>query len=262
METRALRRTPLATSLVVCLLCGCAGPVGVDAPDEEPPAPDEPLTMTVDAVDLSHGALRFFGTMDDGSADLTVQLGGDCEHREIGGGFATATGFVWSLSDTDLVDALPCNLRVRARAREGSRVVHKVADLAVALDMIAVDTDRGPQVRAIGVDGDAVNVGVSTEGGDDGDLDRFAIPLGEFARTVVLGRRPRLDGAEFYAWASIGAVAMEVQPVTLDTPDTPVDDAQEPEDSDPDGPYVEPAFEGEIDGVEEETEVVETFVAH
>jgi hypothetical protein len=232
METRALRRTPAAASLVLCLLCGCAGPTGVDGPDEEPPVPDEALTMTVDAVDLSHGALRFFGTMDDGSADVTVQLGGDCEHREVGGGFATATGFVWSLSDADLTDAIPCNLRVRARTREGTHIVHRVADLTVALDMVAVDTDRGPQLRDIGVEGDTIHIGVASgaiEVGDDANVDRFVIPLGEFARTIVLGRRPRLDGAEFYAWASIGAVAMEVQPVA---PEPPADEAQEAEDPD------------------------------
>ena len=174
-----------ALSLIVCALVGCAAPNAApeatgEGPADDPAAPEaadspgprpetvagtgepgderpeeqedrEPLTITVDAVDLFHGALRMIATMDDGAADVTVRLG-DCDHRPVGGGVSTLSTLVWSFGDKDLADAIGCGLHVRARARDGTGYVSKVADLPVGLDVSpleGVNPDDGPTIQSV-----------------------------------------------------------------------------------------------------------------
>ena len=77
-------RGSLAAIAVIALsICGCAAQAGQDDASEAA-AEEQPLDVTVDSLDVVHGALRITATMVDGAADVSVRLGGDCEHREVG----------------------------------------------------------------------------------------------------------------------------------------------------------------------------------
>ena len=122
-------------SLCVGALSGCAARAG--AAETAAPVEDQPLGITVDALDVVHGALRISATMVDGAADVSVRLGGDCEPREVGGGLSTLSTLVWSLGDREVAAAIGCGLAVRARVRDGADWVNKVGELAVAVDLAA-----------------------------------------------------------------------------------------------------------------------------
>ena len=101
-----------------------------------------PLEISVDALDIVHGALRISATMVDGAADVSVRLGGDCEHTEVGGGISTLSTLVWALGEKELADAIGCGgLLVRARVHEGTRYVTKHAELDVSVDLQAVGSE-------------------------------------------------------------------------------------------------------------------------
>lgn len=117
------------------------------------PAPEieieEPLEVSVDRVDRSHGGLRVTASMEDGSADVSMWLGRACDAREIGSGVATPSRFVWTLSIADVARAASCGLVVRARGpkTERGRLV-KVANVGLSLQVSPFDDDTVLQRQA------------------------------------------------------------------------------------------------------------------
>jgi hypothetical protein len=232
----------LATaSLLVCAM-GCA-PVGEDEPPEETPAEDQPLDVTVDSLDVVHGALRLQATMVDGAADVSVRLGGDCAHREIGGGLSTRSTLVWLLRDDDLVEAMACGLVVRARARESSRYVNRVAELPVTVDVAALEgetADDGPELQSVTMSpvgagvvfahvspgarlttGDSILEAAPPASGEDepsADTARFDVPGVDLARSALRGGRLRLDGSYFGISLSVGGTSLDGEPRDSDRP--------------------------------------------
>jgi hypothetical protein len=122
-------------ALCVMLGAGCAGQTGIEDAPAEAPALDEPLDVTIDVLDVVHGALRIRATMVDGAADVSVRLAGACEHREVGGGTSTRSAFVWALDEKEVADAITCGLLVCAQGRDGAQRVNKLAQLRVEVGM-------------------------------------------------------------------------------------------------------------------------------
>ena len=237
-------RGSLATiSLIVCAMGGCAARGEQEDPSEETPAEEEPLDVTVDSLDIAHGALRISATMVDGAADVSVRLGGDCEHREVGGGLSTLSTFVWSLGDADIAAAIGCGLLVRARVRDGARYVHKVAELPVAVDVAPQERngDEGPQLKEVArselgiglafapvtrsarlTAGDSILEATRPDGEDDPAEDdstgRFTVSCVDFARSVLRGRPLYLDGASFVTSLSVGTASLQGEPASVEAP--------------------------------------------
>jgi hypothetical protein len=231
----------LATVSIVGAMGGCAA--GGGDPSEEPPDEEQPLDLTVDSLDIAHGALRVSATMVDGAADVSVRLGGDCEHREVGGGLSTLSTLVWSLGDNDVAESIRCGLVVRARVRDGARYVHKVAELAVTVDVAAREMENaedGPQLQTVtasetGVSvvfspvtrsarlttGDSILEAAPAESEEEGiaaddDTGRFDVPRIDFARSVLRERPLYLDGSSFATWLSVGGRSLQGEPQELD----------------------------------------------
>jgi hypothetical protein len=248
-------RGALATLSLIAGAAGCAAPAG-DDPPEEAPAADQPLDLTIDSLDVVHGALRVSATMVDGAADVSVRLGGECEHREVGGGLSTLSTLVWSLGDSEVAEATSCGLVVRARVREGTRYVNKVADLEVTVDMgaQAQNPDDGPQLQAVapselGVSavfspvtrgarlttGDSV-LEAALPGAGDGDpapgdvAGRFTIPRIDFARSVLRGRPLSLEGSLFATSLSVGGTSLQTEAPPSDEPE---EEQEEPSPGEP-----------------------------
>jgi hypothetical protein len=250
-------RGSLATiSLVLCAIGGCAAPAGGD-PSGETPAEDEPLDLAVDSLDIVHGALRLTATMMDGSADVSVRLGSDCDHREVGGGVSTRSTLVWSLGDDDVADAIGCGLVVRARVRDGTRHVNKVAELGVTVDMAAVEVasaEDGPQLQSVATSelgigvvfasvtgsarlttGDSILQAAPPDSEDEdpaaGDnTGRFTVPRIDFARSVLRGWLLHLDGSSFVTSLSVGGTSLPSEPQGPDEPQA------EPQETPPEDP--------------------------
>jgi hypothetical protein len=243
-----------AVLLTVSAMGGCAaGTAETEAADEAPP--DEPLGITVDAVDVAHGALRFAATMVDGAADVSVRLGGDCEHREVGGGLSTLSTLVWSLGDRDVAAAIGCGLVVRARVRDGSaRIVNKVAEVDVAVDVSAeegLNADDAPQLQSTGSSTEGVSVTFSSvarsarlttgdsileraahdldagEASTDDTSGEFTIPRLDFARSVLRELPLHVDGAAFVTTLSVGGVALQREPSEPDEPEEAIEETTE-----------------------------------
>jgi hypothetical protein len=231
-------RGSLATaSVILGAMSACAAQPGEEGPGE-PLDVSEPLDLTVDSVDIVHGALRVTATMVGGSADVSVRLGGDCDHREVGGGLSTLSTLVWALGDKDVAEAIRCGLVVRARVREGTRYVKKLAELAVTVDVAAQDpenTEGAPQLQSVTTSDTGVVVvfapvprgarlktadsileaappepdeSVPTDGDDTG---RFTVARADFARCVLGGRALTIDGASFATSVSVGGTSLEVE---------------------------------------------------
>ena len=176
----------------------CAWSCGRHAAARRPPAPKSlhrsprrssgkrSWISNVDSLDVIHGALRIVATMADGSADVSVVLGGTCEHREVGGGVSTATTLVWALEERDVAEAIDCSLTVHARAREGGQPVDKVADLAVAVELTSPEPDAAgdapPTPALAGID---------------------------VAESVLHARTLRIDGHSFEASLSVAGTQVE-----------------------------------------------------
>jgi hypothetical protein len=234
-------RGSLATAwVIVGAVGGCAAYPPQEGSSEEAPAKDQPLDITVDSLDIVHGALRISATMVDGAADVSVRLGGDCEPREVGGGLSTLSTLVWALGDGEIAEAIGCGLVVRARVRDGSsaRYVNRVASLGVAVEIAPQESDSAgdsPRLQTVS----ASNLGVSVvfapvdpgarlrtgdsileaaapeseedpAGGDD--TGRFTVPRIDFARCVLRGRALYLDGAFFAASLSVGGASVQAEP--------------------------------------------------
>jgi hypothetical protein len=134
-------RVPHALALLLAASTHCAA-YGAAEPAPEEPEAEVPLDLAIEAVDLSHGALRVIATMTDGAADVSVTLGGTCEPREVGAGWSTASAFVWTFREMDLADALGCGLVVRARARLGATKQTKVAQVAVGTSVVRAEEEE------------------------------------------------------------------------------------------------------------------------
>jgi len=248
----------LATASIVGAMGGCAA--GGDDPSGEPPEQEQPLDLTVDSLDIAHGALRVSATMVDGAADVSVRLGGECEHREVGGGLSTLSTLVWSLGDSDVAESIRCGLVVRARVRDGVRYVHKVAELAVAVDVAAQEvenTQDGPQLQTVTTSdigicmvfspvargarlttGDSILEAEPPESKEEGaaaddDTGRFDVPRIDFARSVLRERPLYLDGLSFATSLSVGGTSLQGEPQGSDEPqegdpqEEPLEDPEE-----------------------------------
>jgi hypothetical protein len=228
-------RGSLVAWLAAGMLAGCAAPAG-EEPSGEAPAPDEVLELSVDSVDVVHGALRIAATMVGGSADVSVRLGGECEHRDVGGGLATPSALVWSFGDGDVAEAIGCGLVVRAHARDGGRKVDRVAELAVQVDVgtgesgdedaptlqsIMTATESGIRLAFASVSRSArlTTAGSvltrlapedDTESADDGAS--FDVSRLDFARSVLRRQPLLIDGAPFPPTLSVGGTALEDEP--------------------------------------------------
>jgi hypothetical protein len=131
----------LALSIVTALATtSCAAPSHDEQVASPAPEPEieEPLTLSVDALDVRHGSLRIEASMTDGSADVSMWLGDSCGTREVGRGIATRSGFAWSLSREELARAIECSLVVKVHAvdADGHRV-RRTAELPVSVALAA-----------------------------------------------------------------------------------------------------------------------------
>jgi hypothetical protein len=240
-----IRRRSLAmVSAIVGALSGCATGPGEHGPPGETSVEDQPLDMAIDALDIVHGALRLTATMVDGAADLSVRLGGSCDHREVGGGLSTPSTLVWSLGDSEVAEAIGCGLVVRARLRDGDRSVNKVAQLEVAVDMTAEadNAEDGPQLQtflmsefglqvvfapvargARLITGDSILEAARAESEEvepaaDDDTRQFVVPWIDFARSVLRRRPLQLDGSSFVTSLSVGGTSLQGERPDSHTP--------------------------------------------
>jgi hypothetical protein len=257
VETMNVRDSLATVSLIVCALGGCADATDEGDPAEETFAADEPLDITVDTLDIVHGALRVRATMVDGAADVSVRLGGDCAHREVGGGLSTQSTLVWSFGDNDVADAIGCGLLVRARVRDGTGYVNRVGELGVAVDVAVQGVDGardGPGVQALAASETGVYVifapvtrGSRLTTGDsilaaelldpagdelpaDDETGRFTVPRIDFARSVLSGRPLYLDGSSFATSLSVGGTSLQSEAQGADEAQAAVElqEAEEP----------------------------------
>jgi hypothetical protein len=181
-------------ALCLALGAGCAGQTGIDDAPGEAPALDETLDMTVDALDVVHGALRIRATMVDGAADVSVRLAGDCEHREVGGGTSTRSTFVWALDEKEVADAIACGLLVCAQGRDGAHQVHKLAQLGVE----------------VGVEP------LNDEPAADEDPSVFPLSSSELAGSVVRAE-PLVRGRRSFATSiAVGGTSLQVDAQEID----------------------------------------------
>ncbi len=233
-------RGSLATiAMVVCAVCGCAAQAGEEDASDEAPAAS--LDITVDSLDVAHGALRISATMVDGAADVSVRLGGECEHRDVGGGMSTLSTLVWALAEADVADAIRCGLAVRARVREGARRVNKVAELGVNVDANAESqgADDGPQLQTAATSEAGIGLvfapvarsarlttsdsilEAAPRGSDDEDpaidgAGSFVVPFLDFARSVLRGRPLVLEGSSFATSLSVQGVSLRDDPPPIE----------------------------------------------
>lgn len=252
----------LATiSLIVSAMDGCAAGAGADDPSAQTPDEEQALDLSVDSLDVVHGALRVSATMVDGAADVSVRLGGDCEPREVGGGLSTRSTLVWSLGDRDVAEAIGCGLMVRARIRDGARWVNKVAEIGLTVDMAAQErenADEGPQLQSVASSEMGISVvfasvarGARLATGESlleatppasepatvtapDDTRRFTIPRIEFARSVLRARPLYLDGSSFVTSLSVSGTSVQGEPQAADEPqaepaETPPEESDDPE---------------------------------
>jgi len=228
----AIRDWVAMASLAVCIAGGCTAPTGDEAA-EEASVPDEPLDITVDSVDLVHGALRLQATMGDGAAEVSVLLGGDCERVAVGGGLSTMSSLVWTLGENELAAAIGCGLVVRARVREGGYDVNRIAELALAVDLVVTEdvaedaprlssvsqSENGFVVRFTCVGGGArlttggsvLSIGAvehTDEVADSDDAGSFAVPSIDFARSILRQQMFEIDGAHFPVSLSVGGTEL------------------------------------------------------
>ena len=243
-----------AAALALCLAtASCASPSNTGQEDTRAPAPEieeieEPLALSVDALDIRHGTLRIEASMDDGSADVSMWLGEGCDAREVGHGIATRSGFAWSLSRDEIAAAIECSLTVKVHGidDEGQHV-RRVAQLPVS---VAVQPDAAEFVRLraqesegattkltffapsvasrlhvagtiIGAENDDVEI--------DGKIPRgvfvsaFVVDNDDLARSMLARSPLTLLGETFLATVTVGSVTLDVsdpQPETVPESDT------------------------------------------
>jgi|HubBroStandDraft_1064217.scaffolds.fasta_scaffold141585_1 hypothetical protein len=170
---------------------GCAAG-GIDEDSTAEPAADEPLDLTIDRVDVAHGALRLSASMIDGSADVSLSAGPPCGGGELGRGMATRSGFVWALAEDELALALTCDLVVHARVTTAAGLLVKSISLPVAAGVASSSTDETAELQ----------VGSS----------EFHPSHLDLARSVLARRPIMVGGTPFTTSLSIGGVELEVEP--------------------------------------------------
>jgi hypothetical protein len=230
----------VAAALALCLAtASCAAPSNNEQA-ETSAAPEieeieEPLALTVDALDIRHGTLRIEASMDDGSADVSMWLGESCETREVGHGIATRSGFAWSLSRDEIARAIECNLTVKVHGidDEGQHV-RRVAQLPVT---VAVQPDGADLVRLRGQESDGATTKLTFMGPTsaarlhvagtiigaesdeierDGKLPRgaflsaFVVDNADLARSMLARSHLTLLGEDFLTTVTIGSVTLDV----------------------------------------------------
>jgi hypothetical protein len=238
---------PFGAALALCLAtASCAAPsnneqadpsarVGAREPEIE--EIEEPLALSVDALDIRHGTLRIEASMDDGSADVSMWLGRaqGCEMREVGHGIATRSGFAWSLSRDEVARAIECSLTVKVHAidDEGQHV-RRVAQLPVS---VAVQPDGADLVRLRAMESDGATtkltfmapslvsrlhvagtvIGAETDEIElSGKLPRgaflsaFVVDNDDIARSMFARRHLTLLGEDFLATVTVGNVTLDV----------------------------------------------------
>jgi hypothetical protein len=205
----------VAASMMACALVGCAGHTTTETRTEDI---EVPLDLTMESVQLVRGRMRFTASMDDGSPDVSVWLGKNCEAREIGRGIATGTRVVWTLSADELGRAIECQLTLKARGFRGDEArVRKVAELPVhvSIGLVEYDDDSPPRLRSQTTEGGITrflfvdtsaaatlrvgNFVVGREFVDDVDPERrparFLVPNDALARAVLSRRTVSMRGA-------------------------------------------------------------------
>jgi hypothetical protein len=196
-----------------------------------------PLDLTVDRVELVHGAVRLSATMVDGSADVSVLLGDACDRREVGRGMATRSNLVWAFAESEIAEGLACDLVVVARVHTPAEVVVKELSLAVSPIVTAAEgagaADDGPQLgnascAAEGIQfsftavprwarlsvGDSLVEATQTEAPDEEeqqppDTAEFVATYPDFSRAVLTRRAVSLAGVSFPASLSLGGMALD-----------------------------------------------------
>jgi|SRR5580658_1817182 hypothetical protein len=199
MRCRGLAAGALAhlAATVSCM----AGEGGDEATVEAPKEP--PLDLTIDKLDIAHGALRMSATMREGSADVSLLVGEACGSAEIGRGMANRSTFVWALAEDELALAIKCDLVVRARVLTETGMVVKAASLFVSPIVGSSGADEGPQLQATSSSAEGITLAFGS-----GEL---AISQLDFARAVVLQRPFLFEGASFPASLSVGGVELQVE---------------------------------------------------
>ena len=233
-----------AATLSLCLAsASCAAPGNNEqaeasvAPQPEIEEIEEPLALSVDALDIRHGTLRIEASMDDGSADVSMWLGRaqGCETREVGHGIATRSGFAWSLSRDEIARAIECSLTVKVHGidDEGQHV-RRVAQLPVS---VAVQPDGADLVRLRSQESDGATtkltfmapafasrlhvagtvIGVES---DDLELDgrlpkgaflsAFVVDNDDLARSMLARSHITLLGEGFLTAVTVGSVTLDV----------------------------------------------------
>jgi len=237
---------PFGAALALCLAtASCAAPTHDDQVASPVPVPEleEPLTLTVDALDVRHGSLRIEASMTDGSADVSMWLGEECETREVGRGFATRSGFAWSLSRDEVARAIECSLTVRVHAvdADGHRV-RRTAELPVSASL---ESDGAEEVRLFRQESEGSSTKMTFLGtaharrlhiagtviGVEAEEYVGRLPRGSFASTFVVGyddlarsmlarRRVSLLGEHFLATITVGSMTLDVsEPVPEPEPE-------------------------------------------
>jgi hypothetical protein len=230
-------------ALALCLAtASCAAPSNNEqaassvtaAPETE--EIEEPLNLSVDALDIRHGTLRIEASMDDGSADVSMWLGRaqGCETREVGHGIATRSGFAWSLSRDEVARAIECSLTVQVHAidDEGQHV-RRVAQLPVS---VAVQPDGADLVRLRAMESEGSTttltfmapseasrlhvagtiIGASEPVAINGKLPRgaflssFVVDNDDLARSMFARSHLTILGEEFLAAVTVGNVTLDV----------------------------------------------------
>jgi hypothetical protein len=202
-----------AAAVLVSATAACATPPGAEGVADEEPEEEVPLQLAVDSVDVVHGALRVIATMTEGSADVSVRLGGDCEPREAGGGFSTISTLVWTFREDDLADAIDCGLVVRARVRTGRRYEIKRAEVAVSAS-VSPPTDESDSEADVPARSPQV---VQNEEATDpaSTLDTTEAPSYEtvdVARAALLGRPLVVDGVPCVVSLDVGGTPLQAEP--------------------------------------------------
>jgi len=171
--------------------------------------------------------------MTDGSADVSVSLGNGCAPREIGRGMATRATLVWALAESEVAQALWCDLVVRARLLTETGVVLKVASVTVMPEVGSSAADEGPQLQGTSCMPSHVRVGFTSvprwarlsagdslvesmsepvDPQDDGVSTEFLVSHLDFARAVLTQKPLVLSGARFDTSLSVGGVELEAEP--------------------------------------------------
>jgi hypothetical protein len=224
----AVARVAAACLAAACVMVACAPPPGAEGDADDEPEEELPLRLAVDSVDVVHGALRVIATMTEGSADVSVRLGGDCEHREAGGGLSTISTLVWAFGEEDLADAIDCGLVVRARVREGRRYVAKRAELAVSASVSppaeestegsteSTEDDvpaRSPQIIVAvqsAETAETTDPGAAADTSETPEAPSYATI--DVARAALLGRPLVVDGVACAVSLDVGGTPLQAEP--------------------------------------------------